>query len=113
MKAKTGRPKIVIVGPGPSQIGGLATFVEILLSSELLRKKYELIHLDITRGKRGEGIASRVAPHDVWERFTSAQSRWLSSVEQQASKSGAVLGAAPGCFRHRRDWSGVVECERR
>lgn len=61
MKTKTNKPKIVVVGPGPSQVGGLATFLEILLSSELLKAKYDLIHLDTTRGKRGEGIASRFA----------------------------------------------------
>ena len=61
MKASTNKPKILIVGPGPSQVGGLATFVEILLNSETLNKNYELIHFDITRGKRGDGIASRFA----------------------------------------------------
>lgn len=61
MKAKTRKPRVVVVGPGPSQIGGLATFVAILLGSESLKQKYELIHFDITRGKRGEGVASRFA----------------------------------------------------
>ena len=61
MNANTGKPKILLVGPGPSQVGGLATFLEIMFSSALLNSKYELVHLDTTRGKRGEGIASRFA----------------------------------------------------
>ena len=61
MNVRTDKPKILVVGPGSTQVGGLATFLDILLSSELLRSKYELIHLDITRGKRGEGVASRFA----------------------------------------------------
>jgi glycosyltransferase involved in cell wall biosynthesis len=54
-------PRVVLVGPGPKQVGGLATFLDILLFSDYLKERYELIHLDTTRGKRGEGIASRFA----------------------------------------------------
>jgi glycosyltransferase involved in cell wall biosynthesis len=55
------RPCVLIVGPGPAQIGGVATFIKILLSSPVLRKKYELLHLDTTRGPLGAGLASRFA----------------------------------------------------
>lgn len=55
------RPRILVVGPRPSQIGGLATFTEILLSSPCIQRKYKLLHLDTTRGVRGAGVASRLA----------------------------------------------------
>jgi glycosyltransferase involved in cell wall biosynthesis len=53
------RPRLLIVGPGPTQVGGLATFLGILFSSDRLNESYELIHLDTTRGARGAGVASR------------------------------------------------------
>jgi glycosyltransferase involved in cell wall biosynthesis len=55
------RPRVLLVGPDPSQIGGVATFLGILLSSSL-REKYELIHLDTSRGKHGAGAAGKFAP---------------------------------------------------
>ena len=54
------RPRVVLIGPGASQIGGVATFNDILLSSPYLRERYELLHLDTTRGKHGYGLASRL-----------------------------------------------------
>lgn len=53
------RPKVLVVGPRPTQVGGLATFIDILLSSPYMRERYELIQLDITRGARGAGVANR------------------------------------------------------
>ena len=50
-----------MIGPSPAQVGGVATFVNMMLSSPILRGKYELIHLDITRGRLGAGMASRFA----------------------------------------------------
>jgi glycosyltransferase involved in cell wall biosynthesis len=61
MKTDTQKQRILIVGPGPTQVGGLATFLDILLTSEYMQRRYEMIHLDTTRGKLGEGIASRFA----------------------------------------------------
>ena len=58
---RASKPRVIIVGPGSSQVGGLATFVDILLSSSYLQERYELIHLDTTRGRRGAGLASRFA----------------------------------------------------
>lgn len=55
------RPRVVVVGPGPAQAGGVATFVDILLSSPYMQERYELIHLDTTRGARGAGVASQLA----------------------------------------------------
>ncbi len=59
------RPRVLVVGPGPSQIGGVATFLGILLSSATLQEKFELIHLDTSRGKHGEGVAGRFAPINI------------------------------------------------
>ena len=56
------RPRVLVVGPDPSQIGGVATFLGILLSSASLQEKYELIHLDTSRGKHGAGVEGRFAP---------------------------------------------------
>jgi glycosyltransferase involved in cell wall biosynthesis len=58
------RPRVLVVGPDPSQIGGVATFLGILLSSRL-QEKYELIHLDTSRGKHGAGAAGRFAPINI------------------------------------------------
>lgn len=63
--ASVRKPRILVVGPGAAQVGGLATFVGILLSSEILKKKYELIHFDTTRGARGKGVASQFHPINV------------------------------------------------
>lgn len=60
--SRTGKkPKIMVVGPSPSQIGGVATFLGILLSSPTLQEKFELIHVNTSRDMRGEGIAGRLA----------------------------------------------------
>ena len=55
------KPGVVVSGPRPTQLGGLATFVRILLSSAYMQERYELIHLDTTRGPRGVGQANRLA----------------------------------------------------
>lgn len=60
------KPGILVVGPQPTQVGGLATFVNILLSSPSIQAKYQLIHLDTTRGARGTGLASRFAPINLF-----------------------------------------------
>jgi glycosyltransferase involved in cell wall biosynthesis len=62
---KSVRPRVLVVGPNPSQIGGVATFLGILLSSASLREKYELIHLDTSRGKHGAGVAGKFAPVNI------------------------------------------------
>lgn len=55
----------MVVGPGPVQVGGVATFTDILLSSRLAQR-YELIHLDTTRGARGAGRACTFAWINFW-----------------------------------------------
>ncbi len=60
------KPSVMVVGPGPSQVGGLATFVDILLSSPYIQERYELIHLDTTRGTRGTGLAGKLAPINLF-----------------------------------------------
>jgi glycosyltransferase involved in cell wall biosynthesis len=58
----SGKPRVLVVGPHPSQIGGVATFLGILLSSEILRQNYKLIHLDTSRSEQGIGVAGKFAP---------------------------------------------------
>lgn len=53
------KPCILIVGPGPKQVGGVSTFVEILLSSPILNKKYSLARLDTTRSSTDLGLENR------------------------------------------------------
>jgi glycosyltransferase involved in cell wall biosynthesis len=53
------KPRIVILGPGPTQIGGVTTFIEILLSSPILNGNYELIWLDTTRAQEDVGLGGR------------------------------------------------------
>lgn len=55
------KPRIMLVGPHPSQIGGVATFLGVLLSSKSLREKFDFIHLDTSRGRHGEGVAGKFA----------------------------------------------------
>ena len=52
-------PGIIVIGPGPAQIGGVATFIGILLSSSYLQGRYRFIHLDTTREVHDRGTASR------------------------------------------------------
>jgi glycosyltransferase involved in cell wall biosynthesis len=54
-------PKVIIMGPGLTQVGGVATFVSILLADTNLKKHFTLLHLDTTRDHSGEGLASRLA----------------------------------------------------
>jgi glycosyltransferase involved in cell wall biosynthesis len=65
MKKSSGgdaRPPVLVVGPGSGQVGGLATFTEFLLASPYLASRYELIHVDTTRGQRGAGKADTLSP---------------------------------------------------
>lgn len=60
-RASASRPGVLVVGPGPSQVGGVATFLDILLSSEEIQARYELIHLDTTRMQNDIGLAGRLS----------------------------------------------------
>jgi hypothetical protein len=48
-RAAASRPRVLVVGPGSAQPGGVTTFIRILMSSRLVAEKYELINLDTTR----------------------------------------------------------------
>jgi glycosyltransferase involved in cell wall biosynthesis len=52
--------QILVIGPSPPPIGGVATFIEILLHSRLA-DKYQLIHIDTTRDRGGQGEQNRLA----------------------------------------------------
>ncbi len=53
------KPRVVIVGPGRRMMGGVSTFVEMLLASHVLRERHDLIHLDTTRALRDIGLEDR------------------------------------------------------
>jgi glycosyltransferase involved in cell wall biosynthesis len=55
------RPRILVIGPTGGTTGGVAMFTDILLASRLA-DRFELIHLDTSRGRAGEGKASSLAP---------------------------------------------------
>lgn len=63
---KIGNPRVLVIGPGLAQTGGVATFFNILLTSPSLHEQFELIHLDITRGNRGHGHESSLSPLNFW-----------------------------------------------
>jgi glycosyltransferase involved in cell wall biosynthesis len=48
-RAAANRPRVLVIGPGSAQPGGVTTFIRILMSSRLVEEKYELICLDTTR----------------------------------------------------------------
>ena len=52
---------ILIIGPSLKQVGGVSTFVEILLSSPILNEKYNFIHLDTTRATSDLGLENRLS----------------------------------------------------
>ncbi len=52
-------PRVLVVGPGRNQVGGISTFIDSLLSSDQLKQKYELIHLDTSRAPGDVGLAGR------------------------------------------------------
>lgn len=58
-RASTSRPRVLVIGPGPAQIGGVTTFIQILVSSPTIAEKYELIRLDTTRAPRHLGREGR------------------------------------------------------
>jgi glycosyltransferase involved in cell wall biosynthesis len=53
------RPRVLVVGPGPTQVGGVTTFIRILMSSHIVTEKYELIALDTTRAAEDISSAGR------------------------------------------------------
>ena len=54
------KPGILIVGPNLAQVGGVSTFINILLSSARLQEEFQLLHLDTTRGSSGAGLAGQL-----------------------------------------------------
>ena len=59
--AVTSRPRVLVVGPGPGQVGGVTTFIQILMSSRLVADKYDLIRLDTTRAAEDVPSAGRLS----------------------------------------------------
>jgi glycosyltransferase involved in cell wall biosynthesis len=57
--SQSDKAQILVVGPSPPSIGGVETFVQLLLSSRLA-DKYQLIHIDTTRDRGGQGKQSKL-----------------------------------------------------
>ncbi len=55
------RPRVLVIGPGPVQIGGVTTFIQILSSSLVVAQEYDLIRLDTTREPDDLGLEGRVS----------------------------------------------------
>ena len=60
-----GLPRVLVVGPGRNQVGGVPTFVEFLLSSDALNASYELIHLDTSRASGDIGLEAKFSVLNV------------------------------------------------
>jgi glycosyltransferase involved in cell wall biosynthesis len=55
------KPSILIIGPSAESGGGVATFVNILLSSPILAKQFTLNHLDTSRTQSDVGLENRLS----------------------------------------------------
>lgn len=55
------KEKVLIVGPGLGQVGGVETFVEILATSAILAEKYHILRLDTTRSAKDLGVENRIS----------------------------------------------------
>jgi glycosyltransferase involved in cell wall biosynthesis len=59
--APTVRPNILIIGPGPEEIGGVATFIQFIRSSAVLNRKFDIQHMDTSRGQKNQSTAGRLS----------------------------------------------------
>lgn len=50
---------VLVVGPGLGQVGGVATFIEILATSPVIAEKYRILRLDTTRSAQDLGLENR------------------------------------------------------
>ena len=58
--------RILIVGPGPVQVGGVASFIQFLLHSEHLNQRFEIAHMDTARDVKDLPTAGRFS----WRNLT-------------------------------------------
>ncbi len=52
---------VLVVGPGPGQVGGVATFIGILTTSPVIAEKYRILRLDTTRSAQDLGLENRLS----------------------------------------------------
>jgi glycosyltransferase involved in cell wall biosynthesis len=52
---------VLVVGPGLGQVGGVATFIEILATSPVIAEKYRILRLDTTRSAQDLGLENRLS----------------------------------------------------
>lgn len=55
------KPTILVIGPSAESGGGVATFVNILLSSSILEEQFTLVHLDTSRTQSDVGLENRLS----------------------------------------------------
>jgi glycosyltransferase involved in cell wall biosynthesis len=65
MGLPNGKPRILIIGPGPSDVGGVATFIEFIVSSSYLRRNLNIAHMDTSRGLRNQATAGRFSGRNL------------------------------------------------
>jgi glycosyltransferase involved in cell wall biosynthesis len=56
---------VLVVGPGLGQVGGVATFIDILATSPVIAEKYRILRLDTTRFAQDLGLENRLSPTNV------------------------------------------------
>lgn len=56
---------VLVVGPGLGQVGGVATFIEILATSPVIAEKYRILRLDTTRSAQDLGLENRLSLTNV------------------------------------------------
>ena len=56
---------VLVVGPGLGQVGGVATFIEILATSPVIAEKYRILRLDTTRSAQDLGLENRLSLKNI------------------------------------------------
>ncbi len=59
--AHPAKETVLVVGPGLGQVGGVATFIEILATSPVIAEKYRILRLDTTRSAQDLGLENRLS----------------------------------------------------
>lgn len=59
------RPTVLVIGPGPMQVGGVATFIQFLVHSEYLNRRFAIVHMETTRKRSDIAKAGRFSFRNV------------------------------------------------
>lgn len=57
--ARDKRPDILMIGPGPDEVGGVSTFVQFILQSRPLNQRFSIIHMYTGRGPGNQASAGQ------------------------------------------------------